>query len=547
MKLNKIERLKAQLKPIEYLNKLHSLDFANLSEDDRFYLKNFGIYTQSQRADEFMLRLRIAGGRVEISKLENIISIAKDFGAEIILTARSQIELQKLTPKNILNAFLTLEKKGLCSWQSLTDNLRNIVTDVFDDKTKFSKIEAYPLIVHMQKLFLKEANFVGMLPRKFNTAISAIETNYTSFFGNDCYFALAIKDGKYGFNLYLGGKNNEVAKSADIFAKEDEVVELFGAILKTYMKYGNRGSRTKARLYFLLQEIGIEGFKEKMQEFYPKEYKSAGETILKEFKNSKNGFYELIDGTFAYKYITNLGQVELLELEKIVTYCKKNSLKIRIGVDQNIYIFGLKEKKIPFKSNSKYENLLVCAGSKYCFFSLFDTKGEAEHLKLDKIEKYSIKIGYSGCLKGCGRHYFSDIGFVGIRTNLYGTKEFGVRLYLGGLYSNGKSGARLIFWAIPLRILNSIVEVIIKEFEHSGYKKFETFSENVLSKFESEFLAFWFLAKLYTKKETYLDKPDGFDYLLDKNRGLVKELKEGKNRLYETIKLLERLVFKLKG
>jgi len=177
-----------------------------------------------------------------------------------------------------------------------------------------------------------------------------------------------------------------------------------------------------------------------------------------------------------YKYITNLGQIKLLELEKIFTYCKENSLKIRLGIDQNIYIFGLKQREFPFKSNSKYENLLVCAGSKYCFFSLFDTKSEAEHLKLDKIRKY--------------------IGFVGIRTNLYGTKEFAVRLYLGGLYSGGKSGARLIFWAIPLRILNSVIEVIIKEFEHSGYKKFESFSKNILNNFESEFLAFWFLAKL---------------------------------------------------
>jgi len=536
MKLNKIERLKNNLKPIEYFNKLKSLDFANLSEDDRFYLKNFGIYTQSQRVDEFMLRLRIAGGRIKISELKEIISIAKNFNAEIILTARSQIELQKLTPKNILNAFLILEQKRLCSWQSLTDNLRNIVTDIFDGATVFSKIETYPLIIQMQNLFLKNGEFVGMLPRKFNTAISGVEANSTSLFGNDCYFTLAIKDGKYGFNLYLGGKNSEVAKSANIFIEANEVIELFSAVIKTYMKYGNRGSRTKARLYFLLQEIGIDGFKERMQEFYKKDYKSAGETILKEFKSSKDRFYELKNGTFAYKYITNLGQIKLLELEKIFTYCKENSLKIRLGIDQNIYIFGLKQREFPFKSNSKYENLLVCAGSKYCFFSLFDTKSEAEHLKLDKIRKYGIKVGYSGCLKGCGRHYFSDIGFVGIRTNLYGTKEFAVRLYLGGLYSGGKSGARLIFWAIPLRILNSVIEVIIKEFEHSGYKKFESFSKNILNNFESEFLAFWFLAKLYTKKEVFLDMPHSFDYLIDENN---------KNRLYEAIKLLEKSVFNL--
>ena len=540
-KLNKIERLKAALKPIEYFKKLNSLDFGNLQESDRFYLKNFGIYTHSQRENEFMLRIRIAGGRISLQKLESIINIADRFNAQILITARAQIELQKLSPQNILNAYKLLEEANLSSWQTLTDNFRNIITDTFDGVHISSKIETYSLILQMQKLFLKKGEFTGMIPRKFNTAIVGSEYVSQAFFGNDCLFALAKKGEKYGFNLYLGGKNNEVAKNMDIFVEKENVVPLFNAVIQSYLNYGNRSSRTKARLFYLIENLGIEGFKEKMAQFCSFEFEKAGKLQLK--KEILSDFTKLKNGNYAFRFRTDFGEIKTAELKEILIFAKKNSLEIRLGIDQNIYILGLKEPNFPFKGISSNQNTLVCAGSRYCFFSLFDTKEKVHRLNLEKINRYNIKVGYSGCLKGCGRHFFSDIGFVGIRTNLYGTLERGVRLYLGGLYSQGISGARLIYWAVPLRALNNILAVIIEEFEASGFDNFELFSQNILSVFESEFLAFWFLAKLYTAKQATLKEPKSFNYLLDGKEALVKELKEGKNRLYETIKELERRIY----
>ena len=546
MKLNKIERLKANLKPVEYLSRLQSLDFTNLDESDRFYLKNFGIYTQSQRTDEFMLRVRVAGGRIGVEQVEAIVKVAKEFDAKIILTARAQIELQKLRPDNILNAYLMLESLGLTSWQTLTDNFRNIVTDVYDGIGQDSQIEVYSLILQMQELFLKKAEYVGMVPRKFNTAICGTKSVATSFFGNDCYFALAIKDGVFGFNLYLGGKNNEVAKSANIFVKQEDVVELFRAVIDAYLKYGFRGSRTKARLFFLIDSVGIEGLVEYIKEFYSKPISCAGKMLVSKL-DSSDDFYKLANGKYAYRFKSRFGEIDIDSLESVIEFAKQNRLELRFGIDQNIYMLGLECKEVPFKGLSANQNMLVCAGSKYCFFSLFDTKDRAEELKLEKINRYGIKIGYSGCLKGCGRHYFSDIGLVGIRTNVYGDIEYGVRLFLGGLYTYGESGARLIYWAVPLRALNSVINVIIEEFEASGFSDFEEFSRVVLAKFESEFLAFWFLAKLYTKDNATLNKPDSFDYLLSGSDALVTELKDAKDRFYETIKELERRVYSTIG
>jgi len=393
----------------------------------------------------------------------------------------------------------------------------------------------------MQQLFLKKPTFVGMAPRKFNTAIVGSQLVSDSFFGNDCLFALARRGEKLGFNLYFGGKNNEVARDMDLFVTQEQVIELYKAVINTYLQYGNRASRTKARLFFLLESLGVKSFRELLQEQCGFTLQRGGKLLFQ--KEITDDFKALKDGSFGYRFKSNFGEIDSESLQKIVAFAKEKHLEVRLGIDQNIYLLGLQEPKVPFDGLSQNQNMLVCAGSRYCFFSLFDTKEEAGKINLEKINRYKIKIGYSGCLKGCGRHYFSDIGFVGIRTNLYGKLEFGVRLFLGGLYSSGESGARLIYWAVPLRALNSVLAVIIEEFELSGLSDFETFSKEVLAKFESEFLAFWFLAKLYTQKEVSLKEPDSFNYLLSGSRALVAELKEGKNRLYESIKELERVVY----
>ena len=522
MRLNKIEKLKIELIPFEYYKKIEKLNPKELSEADRFYLKNFGIYNTKLNPEKFMLRIRVPAGRISLDKLYFILNEARKSRAKIILTARAQIELHDLSFENVIKIHKNLEKNSITTFQTLTDNFRNIVTDPLDGVGEENVFEIYPLILKMQSIFLKNPKFLGMIPRKFNTAISANKKNISSFFGNDCYFALAKKDEEYGFNLYLGGKNTEFAKDADIFIKKEEVFDIYSAILHAYKKYGLRENRTKARLYHLLQEIGIDGFKENVKEFYKKDLKRAGELITEKYEKNCDWF-KLKNSKFAYRFKTDFGEIDLDSFENILNFAKEKRVEVRLGIDQNLYLIGLEKKSFPFKSLSSNQNILACAGSRYCIYSLFDTKKASHNLILNDINKLNIKIGYSGCLKGCGRHILSDIGFVGIRTNLYGSVERGVRVYIGGLYTKGEVPARLIFWAVPLRKLNDVILVIINDFKNSGYKDFEEYSKNILLKMSEHEIAFKILSTI---------------------KGVKKEEEEKyKKDLFESLKILEKEIF----
>ena len=295
IKANKIERLKATLKPFDFFPQISTLDLRDLTEEERFYLKNFGIYNHKLSPETFMIRVRITAGRMTVSQLAKLVQLSEKYSFKMMITVRAQIELHGITADNILNVWQRLEEAGFTAWQTLTDNFRNIVTDPFDGEGKTSHIEVYPLIKEIESLFLKNPDYVGTLPRKFNTAICGTLESSHSFFSNDLYFALAKKELSSkkedlgGFNLYLGGKNSEMAQDADIFVTYEEVIPIFEAVIKTYINHGLRGTRSKTRLFHMLQKIGMDSFKTHLRSYYPKALQCAG--TLQTEKSSTQGIH----------------------------------------------------------------------------------------------------------------------------------------------------------------------------------------------------------------------------------------------------------------
>jgi len=242
-----------------------------------------------------------------------------------------------------------------------------------------------------------------------------------------------------------------MAQDTDIFITPEEVIPMFEAVIKTYMNHGLRGSRSKTRLFHLLQKIGMNSFKTHLQSYYSKAFQSAG--ILQTVKSSTREFTSLHDDRYAFCYPSRFGEIDAGELSMLTNYASSEKLSIRLGIDQNIYLFGL---------------------------------------------------NYSGCLKGCGKHQHVDIGLVGLRTAIFGPTQKSVRFFIGGQYTYGEAPARLILYAVPLHGLNDFIHVVLDEFAQSSYSDFERFSQEILNRFSTNFLALWFLSKLYYAERTSL-------------------------------------------
>ncbi len=549
-KLNKRERYKARLRPYDYFKELETLDFESLGEGDRFYLQDFGIFNTDFLEDEFTMRLRVPAGRLSTEQFSHIANVVKEYDLTIILTARGGIQLHDLEADNVLEIWKKLNSLGLTTWQSFGDNIRNIVSDVYDGVGKYSEIEVYPLIMQMQEHILKNPIYVGMLPRRVSIGISGNRANVSSFFANDIYFALAKKGEILGFNVYMGGKNTEVAQDADIFLLKDEVVDFFKAFVQAFYLHGSRFSRSKTRLFYMIESIGMDALKTHIQREYEKTFESAGEILLEKVKFSTSEI--LKDKTNAFCYQTDFGRLNSDEMQELSLYATEHNAEIRIGIDQNIYILGLMDVKIPLVSPKLSATVLTCAGN-LCPYAVWSIKNETDYLPLEKINEHSIHIGFSGCVKGCGRHRHTDIGLIGLKTNNFGDTDAGVRVFLGAQHSNGASVGRMLFSMVPLIHIHDTLSLIISTYEKSGYEDFEDYAHNVLNKYSEGFLAMWFLLNLEAKqthKLLQLNVKKSFEY----EKNLLKDyfpdimaLEFRENNFYAPVNELSKKLWTIEG
>ncbi|MDA3945864.1 MAG: nitrite/sulfite reductase [Helicobacteraceae bacterium] len=554
-KLNKRERYKAQMRPYDYLPEFETLDFESLGEGDRYYLQDFGIFNAEFAEEEFTLRLRLPAGRLGAGQLQELAQILTEHDLHIILTARAGLQIFGLEAENILGVWKQVNAMGLSTWQSFGDNVRNIVSDVYDGVGQYNMVEAYPIVMQMQEHILKVPRYVGMLPRRISVGISGNSANVTSMFANDLYFALAEKEGLFGFNVYMGGKNTEVARSADIFLLPDEVIGFFAAFVEAFYKHGSRASRAKTRLFYLLEEIGMDGFKKHLASEYGKPFTSGGKL---QFEKARFETYETLkDGTLSFCYETDFGRVDAKELTKIAVFAAEQKAEIRFGIDQNIYLLGLKEKCDALSSPKLSNTILACAGSEYCPFSFWNIKDETAYLPLEKIHEHRIEVGFSGCAKGCGRHRHTDIGLIGLKTNSFGATEGGARVFIGAEHTEGLSAGRTLFPMVPLEHLHAVLSLIIALYEESGCSDFEAYSTQTLNTFSEEFLALWFLANLQTHQllkllpnENLPTAQKGFEYekrLLEKYFEGLDFLDLIEDDFSEALTVLSRELWTIKG
>ena len=521
--LNKIERLKAECSPVDFLARIDTIDWHAPSEADRFYLKNYGIYNIKLRPESWMLRLRFDGGRIDAERLRYLGDLARRERLRPLLTARGQIELHDIPPERILPLWRECQEHGLISWQTLTDNFRALVTDPLSDCVPDARIDTFALLDAIRERFLARPEWLGTLPRKFNTALIGRETPSFNPWGNDLLFALAEENGGWGFNLYLGGKNSEIAQSTDIFCPPEHVADLFESVARVYRAHGSRGSRSKTRLFHLIQEVGMPQLREWIARDFGRSLETAGVLEMRSSVHNR-------DRLLPIRRFGRHGEISPGTLLKAAGEAQSRGWQLRLTPHQELWLFDPEEIRnqnpstlnaqhsplhSPFSIHNSQSSILnsqsaskgsvtACAGLRYCPLSLWDIKKDLDLLPMKRLESLKVSLGFSGCLKGCGRHYHSDLGLIGLRTNLYAETERAARIFLGALQAPDPAPGRLLYYSVPLRKLSALIHAILDSYEASGRKNFEAFSRHTLSVYSTEFLQLWFVAvQLYDLSELH--------------------------------------------
>nr|ALT54467.1 nitrite reductase 4 [Musa AAB Group] len=96
-------------------------------------------------------------------------------------------------------------------------------------------------------------------PRKWNVCVVGSHDLYEHPHINDLAYMPAMKDGRFGFNLLVGGffspKRCAEAVPLDAWVPSDDVIPVCKAILEAYRDLGTRGNRQKTRMMWLIDEL----------------------------------------------------------------------------------------------------------------------------------------------------------------------------------------------------------------------------------------------------------------------------------------------------
>ena len=451
--------------------KENSLKFIN-GEMSKLEYKGFsggyGVYAQRDKKS-FMIRLRTSAGVISKSQLHTIYNMAYENKLEKIhITTRQAVQLHGLTVDQICNIMEEGINKDIFTRGGGGNFPRNVGLSPLSGVDPDEAFDVTPYAVATDKHFINKITTYH-LPRKLKVSYSSCNHDDAHCTVQDLGFIATIKDGKPYFNVYVGGglgKNPRVGLTLDEPIEAKDALYYVEGLTKLFVDYGNYENKHKARVRYLVEELGEKAFLQKFKEYSLKEKEKGGLDLTPEpldyskegievdicdhriRKQKQNGLYTVyIHPIGGQLYLKDLKAL-LNELDKI-----KNPM-IRIGMTEGMYILNLNGKEAQkilevsktISGDSSLEESICCIGIPICQMGIQNSQKMLNTIidyfreNVDKeIMQKLPRLYISGCPNSCGVHQIGSIGLTGKMKNIDGTPTDVFEIYICGCFEVGKS------------------------------------------------------------------------------------------------------------
>lgn len=453
---------------------------------DVFLTKFHGLFHVAPAQDSFMMRLRIPGGISQAWQLNGLADLAdQSAGPYLDVTTRANLQFREIPADQAANMLYGIRELDLISLGSGGDNIRNCTASCLSGIDPDELIETIPLAKRMHHYIVNHREMYG-LPRKFNIAfdgggrIASLEdTNDIGFKAVRVDAANADEDLPEGvyFQLTLGGitGHKDFARDTGVLLRADECVEVAGAIVRVFVKNGDRTDRKKARLKYVLDDWGFDKFIDAVEAEHGDSLRriDANRVTIVDHEDrlAHVGFHAQKQADRWYVGIVlpvgRMTSDQARSLAKIAD--EYGNGEIRWTVWQNLIIPGIREADISevqqailacgldFEASSFRAGLVACTGSAGCKFAGADTKANAmtlaaaleAELQLDS----PINIHLTGCHHSCAQHYIGDIGLIACQVEQGDDIVDGYHVMVGGGWGERRGIGRPLLQSIPFNDL----------------------------------------------------------------------------------------------
>jgi sulfite reductase (ferredoxin) len=477
-----------------------------------------GVYGQRQQGVQ-MIRIKLPFGKVTTKQLLRIAAISDEYSTgNLHLTTRQDIQIHYVSLERTPELWAKLEQDDITLREACGNTVRNITASAVAGIDPKEPFDVSPYAQEMFKYFLRKP-FGQELGRKFKIAFSSNDDDTAYTFMHDLGFIPKTKlvDGKEvrGFKVMIAGGLGAqpiLAKTAYEFLEEDQIIPFTEAVIRVFDRHGERTSRHKARIKYLVAKIGIEQLMQYVAEEHAalnvKSYVINREVVslkLNEnktfttFKVSENKKYQdwLRANVFEQKqkgfYGVNikilLGNFSSDTARLLAPIVEKYAADdIRITVNQGLLLKYVPKEALPalFQELDKLNfaepgfdsvaDITACPGTDTCNLGISSSTGIARELEQVVKEEYpdllfnnDIKIKISGCMNSCGQHSLAQIGFHGSSFKNGAAVVPALQLVLGGgVVGNGEGRVSEKVIKIPSKRGPAVLRTLLDDFEKNS-------------------------------------------------------------------------------
>jgi sulfite reductase (ferredoxin) len=482
-----------------------------------------------------MQRIKIPGGGLNADQLETMAELAEEYSDSIAhVTTRQDFQLHYIHIEDTPALMRRLAAAGITTREACGNSVRNVTAcpyagvcqDEVFDVTPYSRALAQFLLGHPDT-----QNF----GRKFKPAFSGCAQHacgLTSLHDIGFIAKTKMENGveKRGFQTFVGGGLGAVpymAKLFDDFVPVEEILPLTQATGLVFARLGEKKNRSRARIKFLVQDLGIEKFRELVLE----ERKNLKpDPRWTNFLGDAEAFKELplrpggewpsgASGRFAQWLKTNtrpqkdagyvtvtvalpLGDITANQLRSLADIVRRYTREtIRTTVEQNFAVRWVSKADLAEMHKAldaaglgdpgagAIVDIVTCPGTDTCKLGISSSRGLAGELRRRLAEKsfeldesvQHLHIKISGCFNSCGQHHVADLGFYGVSRKVGGFAVPHFQVVLGGEWENNAGSYGLPVLAIPSKNIPQVVTRLTERYVagRNGDESFKDFAKRI--------------------------------------------------------------------
>ena len=465
-------------------------------EEDVFRVMrlNNGIYGQRQGGTNQMVRIKVPAGSITPEQLELMGSIATEFSRGWgHITTRQNIQFHFVELRRIPTLLRQLAAVGLTSREACGDTVRNVMACHLAGACPYERLDVTPWAEAVYRHFVR--NPLGQrLPRKFKVNFSGCSTDCGQAMFNDVGVVAVDRtreDGtvEQGFRVYIAGglgATPHPALALEEFTTREDLLPTVEAVLRVFDQTGNRDNKLRARLKWVVDQLGIDEVRRRVLKIrrtlpassswpggIPPEVVAVGDTPAGRAESGEvtsvgQGVFVTLrtsdpytrweaasvvrgaaNGTVSAVAYAALGDITADQFVALAAIQRELGADVRLSNRQNVVFRGLRNEQL----RTLYDRLdaigmarpgaelardvVACPGADTCNIAVTQSRGLAkaigERLEEEGLaEVGGVRINISGCTNSCGQHHASDIGFFGAERRAHGASIPGYQMLLGG-------------------------------------------------------------------------------------------------------------------